>query len=201
MTRKKILEVSNKILLEKGYDKTTTSEIACQANIAEGTIYNYFSSKAEIFFELFSSNIIEIDKDFIYDEKVSKSNFIELTYELVKSSFSKIKYLDKRLIKESFAVLYQDKNKKFVLLSLFKELDDKIVDTLFKFFEKAFNEGYLFEKNTKLLSQTVYSILMSQLSMYTLIEEISFEEMMNTINRQLDILLKDKIVQLDIEKI
>jgi len=187
--------VSNRIFLEKGYDKTTTSEIARQANIGEGTIYNYFKSKAEIFFQLFAANIIEIDKDYIYDKKVSKTNFIQFIYKIIESSFSRLRYLDKSLIKESFSVLYQSKNEKFVLLSLFKELDGQIINMLFKLFSRAANEGYLLEKDTRLLSQTVYSILMAQLSMYTLIQEMSFDEMMDTINNQLKILLKDKIAQ------
>jgi AcrR family transcriptional regulator len=43
-----ILEVAIKIFSEKGFSATTTSEIAKEAGIAEGTIFRYFKTKKDI---------------------------------------------------------------------------------------------------------------------------------------------------------
>lgn len=44
-----ILNASIRLFATKGFDKTTLDEIAAAAEFGKGTIYNYFSSKEEIF--------------------------------------------------------------------------------------------------------------------------------------------------------
>lgn len=44
-----ILEASTRVLLESGYRKTTTENIALEADVAIGTLYEYFRNKDDIF--------------------------------------------------------------------------------------------------------------------------------------------------------
>lgn len=46
--RAEILAASARVFAEKGYQRATTRDIAESAQVAEGTIYNYFASKDEI---------------------------------------------------------------------------------------------------------------------------------------------------------
>jgi AcrR family transcriptional regulator len=46
--RGEILAVAARTFAEKGYANTTTREIADAADVAEGTLYNYFANKREI---------------------------------------------------------------------------------------------------------------------------------------------------------
>jgi AcrR family transcriptional regulator len=46
--RAEILAAAARVLSEKGYANATTREIAAAADLAEGTIYNYFANKREI---------------------------------------------------------------------------------------------------------------------------------------------------------
>jgi AcrR family transcriptional regulator len=45
---KRILEAAIKVFSEKGFSAATTSEIARNANVAEGTIFRYFKTKKDI---------------------------------------------------------------------------------------------------------------------------------------------------------
>ncbi len=47
-TRKRILKVSQKQFAQQGFEQTTTRDIAREANIAVGTLFNYFPSKESI---------------------------------------------------------------------------------------------------------------------------------------------------------
>lgn len=47
-TQEKILEAAIKIFSEKGYSAATTSEIAREAQVAEGTIFRYFPKKKDL---------------------------------------------------------------------------------------------------------------------------------------------------------
>lgn len=47
-----ILEAAAKVFAEKGFHRATTKEIAEAADVAEGTIYNYFESKDDLLLSL-----------------------------------------------------------------------------------------------------------------------------------------------------
>jgi TetR/AcrR family fatty acid metabolism transcriptional regulator len=51
--RELILDAALKTFVKRGYNDTKVAEIAAEANVAEGTLYNYFSSKEEILLALF----------------------------------------------------------------------------------------------------------------------------------------------------
>lgn len=51
--RQVILEGAARVFAEKGFHRATTKEIAEAADIAEGTIYNYFKSKDDLLLALF----------------------------------------------------------------------------------------------------------------------------------------------------
>jgi len=50
-TREKIVETARSLFAEKGYNRTTTAEIAREAGLSEGTIYRHFNSKKELLME------------------------------------------------------------------------------------------------------------------------------------------------------
>lgn len=53
--KEKLLKTALEIFLRQGYEKTTVAQIAAQADIGMGTLYNYFPSKAHLFLETFTS--------------------------------------------------------------------------------------------------------------------------------------------------
>ncbi|MFW5748939.1 MAG: TetR/AcrR family transcriptional regulator [Chloroflexota bacterium] len=50
--REQIMQAAARIFAEKGFHRTTTREIAEAADVAEGTIYNYFENKDELLVEM-----------------------------------------------------------------------------------------------------------------------------------------------------
>ena len=51
-TRKRILDVSKRLFLKKGFRETTTLDIAREAGINLSNLYHYFASKDELFRQL-----------------------------------------------------------------------------------------------------------------------------------------------------
>lgn len=56
-TRATILEASKKLILKKGYNATSMRDIAEEADITPGAIYNHFKGKEEIFETLIEESI------------------------------------------------------------------------------------------------------------------------------------------------
>jgi len=52
-----ILTTASRLFAEKGYSNATTSEIAREAGVAEGTLYHHFGSKDGIFLTLFDETM------------------------------------------------------------------------------------------------------------------------------------------------
>ena len=51
--RAAILAAAQEVLVRRGFHQARTAEIAAAAGVSEGTLYNYFPSREEIFFTLF----------------------------------------------------------------------------------------------------------------------------------------------------
>lgn len=59
-TRKRILEVSEKLFSSKGFDATTVDEIARSAGVNKALIYYHFKNKDDLILQLFESIIEEV---------------------------------------------------------------------------------------------------------------------------------------------
>ncbi len=65
--RKKILEVYKELLDTVGYDGATTSAISKKSGIAEGTIFNHFSTKGDLLLSVYSSHFFLSAEEYIKD--------------------------------------------------------------------------------------------------------------------------------------
>jgi len=60
MRRQQIIKAALEIFSRKGFAMATTAEIAREAGVAEGTIYNYFESKRDLFIAVIRDFVITI---------------------------------------------------------------------------------------------------------------------------------------------
>src|SRR5258706_9799183 len=58
-TRKRILQTARRLFADNGYEATTTRDIAEAAQIASGTLFNYFPTKEAIVASLASDAVAE----------------------------------------------------------------------------------------------------------------------------------------------
>ncbi|MEN6390131.1 MAG: TetR/AcrR family transcriptional regulator [Syntrophomonas sp.] len=73
---KVILEAAVKVINEKGFHAATTKEIAREAGVAEGTIFNYFPTKKDILHQISIKVVEQIIPSFVvdpFDEVLVKS--------------------------------------------------------------------------------------------------------------------------------
>lgn len=107
-----ILDAAIKIFSEKGYSAATTSEIAKEAGIAEGTVFRYFKTKKDILksvmirlIEIMGEEIVTVGVGKIIEENKDKnaaeflkvllkdrSDAIIKNWDLIKIAFTEIQY-------------------------------------------------------------------------------------------------------------
>ncbi|BDD03460.1 TetR/AcrR family transcriptional regulator [Aureibacter tunicatorum] len=71
--KKAILEAALRLFSVKGYDSSSVSEIAKEAGISKGSVYNYYESKEDILMEVMEK-ALEEKMDFISDRIIPVDN-------------------------------------------------------------------------------------------------------------------------------
>ncbi len=78
LRKEKILAMAETLLLDNNQD-ITLSELACELDIAKGTIYKHFKSKNQLYLELIILNekrLLEISKKYNHDIKTYVSQYM-----------------------------------------------------------------------------------------------------------------------------
>lgn len=63
-TRQRILDTARKLFCSKGFQQTTTRDLAVEASIATGTLFNYFPSKEHLALAIIDSALEAAGKEF-----------------------------------------------------------------------------------------------------------------------------------------
>ena len=78
-TQSQILDAAIEVIAEKGFQRTTIKEIAQKAEVADGTIYNYFKNKDALFMSiidrLMQAEVNELAS--ATEEQLSPATFVE----------------------------------------------------------------------------------------------------------------------------
>jgi AcrR family transcriptional regulator len=64
-TRTKILQSAQRLFARKGFDATTTKDLAADAGVAEGTLFRYFTNKKAILIEVATQGWVSILTDLL----------------------------------------------------------------------------------------------------------------------------------------
>jgi AcrR family transcriptional regulator len=65
-TRAHIAETARRLFVERGFDAVTVAEVAREAEVSAGTVFNYFPTKEDLFYsgmELFEERLIDAVRD------------------------------------------------------------------------------------------------------------------------------------------
>lgn len=68
-----ILDVTEEVLMEKGYQNALIDEIAARAGVAKGTLYQHFPSKEDLIFALFERHLV------LFEQTVTQTAASSLT--------------------------------------------------------------------------------------------------------------------------
>ena len=106
ITKRRILDVSEKLFSEQGYDKTSIEEIAKNAKINKATIYFHFKNKNEIMTTLFMIIIEDLNKKI--QTSFDKTDISEIN--LVEKIKMEIEFISKR--EKIITVMFMESLKK-----------------------------------------------------------------------------------------
>lgn len=161
--RERILDAALTVFAAKGFYNTKVSEIAREAGVADGTIYNYFRSKDDILIELFEDRMDWILGRLAEELKgnvVSRiARYIELHLMLAESEPKLAEFITVEL-RQSDKFLREYNNPKF----------SEYLGVLSSLIEQGQEEGVLREQvDPKLVSRAIFGALDEILLSLTLV--------------------------------
>lgn len=130
--RNKIIEKGFKLMCEKGYYNTNTTEIAKYADVSTGIIYQYFNDKKDIFLEGVKnySNSILYPMINILEEKSMDINNLDKIIEDVINKFITKHTISKKAHEELMAMSHSDEDISNIFKDSEIEMTEKIVSLL-----------------------------------------------------------------------
>ena len=78
-TRKQILECARRLFEDKGFEKATVRDMTSAADIALGTLFNYFASKEAVALAIISETLETAEREF-HEQPRSKASLEELLF-------------------------------------------------------------------------------------------------------------------------
>lgn len=156
-----ILNAAVKIFSEKGFDGARTSDIAKEADIAEGTIFRYYKTKKDILKGLMIPMTVRFLKPLIFrslqkimEEDEGKS-INEILEEIVLDRIS--------LVRKNFPLLkivaIESIYHPDIFENLRNEIAPKILPAVEKFIEKKIKENEIKNLEPRLITRTIVSVI------------------------------------------
>ncbi|NES80902.1 MAG: TetR/AcrR family transcriptional regulator [Moorea sp. SIO2B7] len=146
-TRSRILKAALRLFARKGYDGTTTRDLAAEASVAEGTIFRHFTNKKAILVEVATSGWVEILTDLLTElsemgsykavDQVMRRRMLQMqeNSDLMRVCFIEVQF-------------HQDLRDRIQ-----SEVISKMTDVAEAFFQTAMDRGIYRQMNPKIVAQ------------------------------------------------
>jgi len=186
--RKEILKAAYTLFTKKGYEDTKTKDISEMTGIAEGTLFNYFSSKADLYMEAMLENL-DLSRTELISEVITCENIIDMILEYITNSFKIIFKLPKTVIKEIFHLSTYLSKKKRKVFEKFAETDFKAIDELENLLNQMCQKGFLKDIDTKTAASTIFAAAFFEVLLYTYEDHYDKDEMMISLRKKLELII------------
>ncbi len=194
VVRSKIVSVARELFLDSDYDHVSTKNIAKKVGIAEGTLFNYFDSKSEIFFESIALEV-DVNEEYYHQQLLLESDISKAVLDHTMKFLNYIVKIPKGILGElAIASLKMAKKRPESFQKLIK-LDFEYMEELTGYFRKLIEKGFIKKVDPTSLSEIMYSVFAFELMMYLYKKDIDKEELIDRISNKIDIILKEYILE------
>ena len=179
--RKRIIQAATTLFQSKGYAETTIGDIADQAELGVGTIYNYFSSKNDILLNLVADICIEKKPD----EIIYENDPVKTLYSYIYGYFDEFMIFDKAIWRGWFAALFNEPN----LFERAYALDMKIAGELEGICKQMQSRGMISnDVPAREIASTVYVIFISWMMSFIMLADMDIQSTKQEFEKQVKLI-------------
>lgn len=187
--RKMIKESAKTRFDELGFEKTSTKEIAKDVGIAEGTLFNYFDSKTELFFEVFGDSYQNFLSENTDEIKIGE-NIGEILLSKFQGLFGFILKIPRGIMGELTIATVRMAKKHPDRFRKLAQYDFMFMDKITEYVKRLIDAKIMEPVDKKQFSEIIFSIIAFELLMYIYDHNIKKETLYKNINMKIDILVK-----------
>ena len=186
-----IIEAAKHLISERGYRNTSIESVASEAEVGVATVYNYFSTKQELFIYFFHDEIKRLLKNGrkVLDNPPDEAQGAIVS--LLKTYCGTAKRLDKKLLREIHVVT-------FVALPHVRQkvtgFDRQMIDQVTEMVVLLQKRGQMDSKlGAEEIASMFYSTISYDLMTYILADDMALEDLYKVNERHVQLLLKSFI--------
>ncbi|MEC4893060.1 MAG: TetR/AcrR family transcriptional regulator [Oscillatoria sp. PMC 1051.18] len=146
-TRSRILQAALRLFAQKGYDGTTTRDLAAAAGVAEGTLFRHFVNKKAILIEVATQGWVEILTDLLTE--LSEMGSYKAVAQVMRRRMVRMQE-NSDLMRVCFMEAQFHPELRDRIQS---EVIEKMTDVAEAFFETAMDKGIYRRTNPKIVAQ------------------------------------------------
>jgi AcrR family transcriptional regulator len=151
-TRSKILQAALQLFARRGYDGTTTKDLAKSAGVAEGTFFRHFANKKAILIEVATAGWVDILTDLLTE--LSEMGSYKAVSQVMRRRMMNLRKNSDLLRVCFIEAQYHPELKE----SIQTEVINKMTDVAEAFFETAMNKGIYRQMNPKIVAKVFLGI-------------------------------------------
>jgi AcrR family transcriptional regulator len=137
--RQHIIDTAYRLFRTKGFDKTSMSEITAQAGGSKATLYNYFSSKEELFVECMF-NMVENYLEGIFSSLQDPTKNLRASLQSFTEEALRVRYSDEMVANQRLVIAEAGRAG---IGKMFYEKTNSLQELMADFIDSAMNAGKL----------------------------------------------------------
>ncbi|MDM5197238.1 TetR/AcrR family transcriptional regulator [Fictibacillus enclensis] len=192
--QKKIIEVASDFFSNKGFQQTTISEIAKQAQVGVGTIYNYYSSKGVLLLAVFSNFMERLKDEGQQEIQINKGNIIELLTGFMKRTTLVFEQFPKTFWREIFHVMTDETDETRHLRKSLFGFDQEIISWVETIIE-AHSDCFRVSVNRKEASTAIYGAAMTLVMLYIYDDQMTYDQFLIQLENQIKFIFLGKLLE------
>ncbi|WP_404451491.1 TetR/AcrR family transcriptional regulator [Virgibacillus necropolis] len=190
--QKNIIQSAKRIFAEKGFQNSSMAEIAKDAEVGTGTIYNYFSSKGAILLTIFFDDIEQIQNDNQLEIANHSGQLVEEIMQLMMPLTEFFNHYTKSFWREIMHVITGEVEDSLHLRKGMFGLDAEMIGWIKQIIEKH-SDCFLVPTNPEEAANAIYGVAMLQSMLFIYDEKMTYEQFLDQLTRQIQFLFSGKI--------
>ncbi|WP_167751472.1 TetR/AcrR family transcriptional regulator [Lentibacillus salicampi] len=194
--QRNILKTAEKKFKEQGYQQTSMTEIAREAEVGTGTIYNYFPSKGALLITLFSMEMKTLRNKMqteLHDDSV---HFMEQLKQFLQRTLAFIEHYPKSFWQELMPVLTDQSKEQTDFRNEALQLDMEAI-VWFEQLIKKHQDMFKLSVDAKQGAFAIYSVMVTQTMLYVYDQDMTYDQLLVNTKKQIQFLFDGKLKEGD----
>lgn len=191
--RKRIINNATNLFLKNGYDETSTKKIAKESKIAEGTVFNYFDTKADLLMEVIDNQYFDLE-----DEELNidfEKNIVDVYMNNYYKYLKRILFIPKKMMIHIIAILIKTSKKSPKRLKRYAEIDFIMIRRIAKLTDKFIKKGIIKSVDSNELAEIIYGSFFYEFTMYLYEDSYKKEDLEKRMRKKVEIILNGYIIK------